>query len=239
METSYTLIFGIHPIQELLAAKRRQIYKIYTTNPAPKAFSTLRTKIPARVPIQAISREKLTELAGTADHQGVVAAVGHFPFRKQPFKPEQHPVVLLLDGIQDPRNLGALIRSASCTNTSGIIMPAKGSAPLSGAAVKASAGLSEHADIYQAPSSIAALLELKKAGYEIYLATLGGKDVRTITFTTPVCIVLGSEGSGISSALLAHGTAITLPQRIPTISYNASVAGGILLFMINSALHKI
>lgn len=212
---------------------------MYTTNPPPKAFSAIAAILPHHIPIVFCSRDKLTLLAGADDHQGIVAAASPIPTRKKCFSPAQHPFIILLDGIQDPRNLGAIIRSASCTNVSGVIVPQKHTAPFTGVVCKASAGLIEHMDIYQPPSSSAALQEIGAAGYHIYLATIAGTDVRTISFTTPLCLVIGSEGSGIAPHLRACGTAITIPQRTTTISYNASVAAGILLFNISTALKHI
>jgi 23S rRNA (guanosine2251-2'-O)-methyltransferase len=145
----------------------------------------------------------------------------------------------LLDGIQDPRNLGAIIRSASCAAVNGVIVPQKGSAPLDGVAIKSSAGLVEYMPIYQPTSSAVAIQEVQQAGYAIYLATCDGADIRSVEFKSPLCLVIGSEGSGISSSLLKKGQRITIPQRANDISYNASVAAGIIFFFASSAFKKI
>lgn len=234
------LVFGIHPIIELLKAKKRKLYSIYMTKPEPKAWKHIKQLLPKKpIPVRYVSRETLHKIAGTTDHQGIVACVQPFVFAKKFFNPRMHPFVLLLDGIQDVGNLGAMLRSAYCTNCDGVIICKKGSAPLTAAAFNRSAGLAEHLTIYQAFSVVHAVKELKKAGYYLYLATLGGKDVRTVYFQASLCLVIGNEAVGITKSILSEGEQITLAQRKADISYNASVAAGILLFLIATSLQKI
>jgi 23S rRNA (guanosine2251-2'-O)-methyltransferase len=229
------LIFGIHPVVELLKAKRRKLISIYTTKPVPQAFNEIERLWPKYpVPIQYVTREVLDRMVGTTDHQSVVAWVHAFPFRKTFFDPKKQPFVVMLDGIQDPRNLGAILRSAYCTGVSGAIIIKRGGAQLTGVAIKSSAGLSEHLEIYQAQSVSEAIIELKKAGYSIYLTTFDGKDAVTCDYQLPLCVVIGGEGTGITKSILSSGIKITLPQKKSNISYNASVAAGIILFFIST-----
>jgi len=239
MNNTLVALYGIHPIQELLRAKQRTIQKLFTTNPPPKVFTTIAPLVPRHISVTFCSREKLTALAGTDDHQGVVALVTPLPTRKSCFNIVQHPYILMLDGIQDPRNLGAIIRSAYCTAVDGIVIPHKQSAPLTAVVCKAAAGLIEHSTIYQPPSSIAAIQEIQAAGYAIYCAAAGGTDIRTLSFTVPTCIVIGSEGTGITAPVRSYGTAIAIPQRNTHLSYNASVAAGIILLAVSSALKRL
>jgi 23S rRNA (guanosine2251-2'-O)-methyltransferase len=171
-------------------------------------------------------------MAGTPDHMGIIAWVTAFKFTSKPFEPEKKPSILLLDSIQDVRNMGAILRSAYCTGIDGVVMCKSKSAPVNAAVCKASAGLVEHLDIYLVPSLKAAVVELKKAGYNFYMAVLDGKRATDVEFKKPSCLVIGNEASGISKDIQALGQAVTLPQRTPEISYNASVAAGILLFLI-------
>lgn len=229
------LIFGIHPIIELLRAKRRPLMSIYTTKPTPREWQQVEALLPKRgVPIHYVPREKLHEMAGGTDHQGIIAWAKPFPIRKVPFDPKRAPFLVMLDAIQDPRNLGAIIRTAYCTGAHGIVLIKKNAAPLNATALKASAGLAEHLEFYVASSAPEAVQMLTKAGYTLFIATFGGTDARSITFTTPYCLVLGSEGTGITKGIERHGTAITLPQRTPDSSYNVSVAAGILMFLMSN-----
>ena len=122
---------------------------------------------------------------------------GPFIIRKKFYEPARNPFLLLLDSIQDPRNLGAILRSAYCTGVDGIIICGKNSAPLNATALKSSAGLAEHLDIYQAPTALAAVQDLKKAGYPLYLATLQGEDATGFPYSLPLCLVIGNESTGI------------------------------------------
>jgi len=229
------LIFGVHPILELLKTKRRKLIAIYTTKPEPKVFAQVKRLMPKYpVAIQYVKRDILHKMAETTDHQGIVAWVQKYPFKKKFFESKKDSFLLMLDGIQDPRNLGAILRSAYCTGVDGVILIKKGSAPLNAVALKASAGLAERLEIFVASSAKSAVQQLKDAGYKIYLAVLNGQDATKSDFTEPLCLVVGGEGSGISKMILSYGKQITLPQSKADISYNASVAAGILLFWIKN-----
>lgn len=238
--TQFDIIFGIHPVLELLRAKKRKLVALYTTQPVPKQWHAIQALLPSYpVEIKHVTREALARLAGTTDHQGVVAYAQPFAFHGKPFDAKKYPSLIVLDGIQDPRNLGAIIRSASCTSTSGVLITAKNSAPLNAIALKSSAGLAEHMPIRIVPSAEIAAQELKDAGYVVFGGLFGGADARTIAVQKPYALVIGSEGTGISTPLKKISTAITLPQRAPDISYNASVAAGILLFLFSSQIKQI
>lgn len=235
-----SIIFGIHPVIELLRAKKRKIIRLFTTTPTPKQWHEIQALLPAYpIDIKHTSREQLSLIAGTTDHQGVVAYAQPFPFYSKPFDTNKYPLIVLLDGIQDPRNMGAIIRSASCTNVQGVLITQKNSAPLNAVALKASAGLAEHIPIRYVPSAEVAASELRTAGYSIYCGLFEGTDARTVTFSGPCALVIGSEGIGISEPLKKIGIPLTLAQRAPDISYNASVAAGILLFLMASQTGRI
>jgi len=229
------LIFGINPLMELLKAKKRKLIAIYTTKPEPKVWSTIKRLMPKYpVAMQYVKRDILTKMAGTTDHQGFVAWAQKFPYRKKFFDPKKQKFLVMLDGIQDPRNLGAILRSAYCTGVQGVILTKKGSCPLNAVAAKSSAGLAEHMEIFVAPSAQSAAQILKDAGYNMYMAVFDGEDASKCEYTQPLCMVVGSEGFGVSKSILKYGKHITLAQRTPDISYNASVAAGILLFLIGT-----
>jgi len=227
------LVYGIHPIIELLKAKNRKLITIYTTRPEPKAWKQIEKILPKYpVRVQIVTREALCNIAKTTDHQGVVAFAQPFPFRKKMFDPAKQKAVVMLDGIQDVHNLGAILRTVYCAGFNGVIIPKKESAPITAATLKASAGLAEHVPVYIAASPQAAVHELKKAGYEIYLTVFGGKDATNVEYKLPLCVVIGNEAVGVSKEILKSGVPITLPQKTSDISYNASVAAGITLFWI-------
>ncbi len=233
-DNQYDVVYGVHPVTELLKAKRRRVYDLFILSPEPKIWESMKTLLPAYpVNIHRVDRETLNKKANTTDHQGLVAFAAPFPYRKKFFDKGTHKFLLLLDGIQDVRNLGAIIRSAYCTGVDGVILCRKQGAELTAAALKSSAGLAERMEIYDAPSIGFALQELRMSGHAVYVTALGGKTaLNAVEFKKPLCVIVGNEGDGVSPESKKAGTVITLPQRTPDISYNASVAAGIVLFTI-------
>lgn len=233
------MIFGAHSLLEVLKAKRRKIVGIYTTKVPPKIFDVILPLLPRAFPnIQYVSREVLDRMADTQDHMGLIAWVSPFPFRTKMFSAKETPFILLLDAIQDVRNLGAILRSAYCAGVGGVVLCKSKSAPLSGAAFKSSAGLAEHLEIYVAPSIKAAIDDIKRAGYQLYMAGFNGKNALEVSYKEKKCLVIGSEAVGITKEVIKSGELITLPQRLPDISYNASVAAGILIFLMANNAKK-
>ena len=110
------VIYGIHPVVEALKAKKRKVFTVYTTKPAPKAFAGIQRKLPSYAEVRFVSKQHLEKLAGTTDHQGIVVLASPLQIRKKFFDPEKQPLIVMLDSIQDPRNMGAIIRSAYCAN---------------------------------------------------------------------------------------------------------------------------
>ena len=192
------VVYGVHPVVELLRQKRRKVLDLFMLNPEPKAWMEIRDMLPKYpIRIHKMPKEALSQRLGTTDHQGIGAFVQPFPFRKKFFEPKKQPFLLLLDGVQDVRNFGAIVRSAYCTGVDGIIVCKRKGAPLTGASLKASAGLVERMEIYQSSSINNALQELKEAGYNLYVAALSKKaNAFTQDYKKPLCLVIGSEGTG-------------------------------------------
>ena len=227
------LLYGAHSIIEMLKAKRRKLISLYTTKPLPKAWERITPYLPKYVPnIQYVSRDVLDRMAGIPDHNGIVAWVTPFKFATTLFTPKEKPFILVLDSLQDVRNVGAILRSAYCIGIDGIVMCKSKAALMSPATHRASSGLAEHLSIYQAASLRQAVAELKQSGYNLYMATLNGTNATEVTYQSPMAVVIGNEATGITSEIKKFGTAVTLPQRSVDLSYNASVAAGILMFLI-------
>lgn len=225
-------VYGAHPIIELLKAKKRKLFTIYTTNPYPKAWSRISQFFGnKKIDIRIVTRPVLDKIAGCDEHMGVLALVSPFKFKTEFFNTKTNPRVLVLDGIQDVKNLGAILRSAHCSGFNGVVISRKNCAPITPATLKASAGLAEHLDIYNASTINSALDLLKRAGYNLYMAVPnGGIDIRQIKIHSPNCLVIGNEEKGIKPELFGKGNLVSLPQVNPDVSYNASVAAGILMF---------
>ena len=233
------IIYGVHPIIEMLKASRRKLISLYTIKPFPRGWERLKKYLPKYVPnIQYVDRHKLSGIAGSPEHMGVVAFVTPFKYQKNIFDPKKSPFILLLDSIQDVHNLGAILRSAYCSGINGVVLLRKGSAPLSASAIKASAGLAENLNIYLAPSLKNAVIELKKRGYNLYMTVVGkGQNAMEVDYKKPLCLVIGNEATGISKEILEEGNLVTLPEKSGTqSSFNASVAAGIFLFLISQKI---
>lgn len=227
------LIYGAQAVTEMLKAKKRKLISIYTTKPLPKAWDRIAPFLPKHIAnIQYVSRDILDRMAMSSEHNGLIAWVSPFKYATKIFDPVKKPFILVLDSLQDVRNLGAILRSAYCTGVDGVVLCKTKAASLTPAAFKASAGLAEHLDIYQANSLKQAIAELKTAGYTFYMAVLDGQDATKVEYQKPLCVVIGNEATGITPDVQKMGIPITLPQRTPDISYNASVAAGILTFLV-------
>lgn len=232
----YDVVYGAHAIIECLKAKKRKLASLYTTKPLPKAYERIQPYLPKVIPnIQYVERNVLSSMAKSHEHMGVVALVSPFTPRKKMFNPAQEPFLVVLDGVQDVGNLGSILRSAYCAGVNGVILSSKGSAPITAAVFKTSAGLAEHLDIMITSSLKTTLQDLAQAGYAIYLAVVDkGENALNVDFKKPMCVVIGNEEVGIKKDLQALGSLITLPQRTPDISYNAAIAASILMFLMGN-----
>ncbi|NVM23580.1 MAG: 23S rRNA (guanosine(2251)-2'-O)-methyltransferase RlmB, partial [Desulfobacterales bacterium] len=166
------LLYGIHSVYEALAAGRRKFKRLYISKSRrAKGVQALLERAQARgVPIQYKEPDYFKSLLGGLVHQGVAAQVGGFALSdestilKKTETESELPLILALDGIVDPQNLGSLVRTALAMGVHGIVLPKARSAPLSPAVSKASAGAMEHMLIARVPNLVAALQLLKKAG---------------------------------------------------------------------------
>jgi 23S rRNA (guanosine2251-2'-O)-methyltransferase len=233
-------VYGVHPVIELLQAKRRKISNVYTLKRPIKSWGQIQKLIPSYATITYLDRESLEKMAGTDDHQGILVFAAPFPYAKEMFTIEKQKFILVLDGIQDVRNIGAMLRSAYCTGVDGVILCSRGGTLLTPAAFKSSAGLAEHLQIFVVPTIMDAIGKVKHQKYNIFLATLDkGERASDIQYKAPVALVIGNEAVGISKEIMNNGTRVLLAQKRPDISYNASVAAGILLHDIGVKIKAI
>ena len=144
---------------------------------------------------------------------------------------EEPPFLVVLDGITDPHNLGAIIRTAACVGVHGVIVPMRRAAGLTPAAVKASAGAVETVRVARVTNLVNTIKELKNQGIWIYAADMDGEDYRTLSMEAPMALLIGSEGEGISRLALDNADfKVRLPMYGGVSSLNASVAAGVLMY---------
>ena len=180
----------------------------------------------------------LDKRASTRNHQGVMAETR--PFRYTPFADifakagEQPPFLVVLDHIQDPHNLGALIRTAYAAGCDGIIIPERRAAQMTPAAVRTAAGAAEYLPVAQVVNLARCLDECKDAGLWVYGADMDGESVYTTgDYKSGTVLVIGSEGEGLARLIKEKcDHLVQLPMRGKVASLNASVAGALLMYEV-------
>ena len=193
------------------------------------------------VTVKEVSPAKLDHLAGGGNHQGVVlmCAAREYADVDDIFAlAEQHgeaPFILLLDEVEDPHNLGAIIRTAEATGEHGIIIPKRRSASLTSAVAKSSSGALEYMPVARVSNLASTAEELKKRGVWLYGADMQGTDFKKQDFSGGVALIIGSEGRGISRLMREKcDFTVSIPMKGRVNSLNAAVAAGILMAEISS-----
>ena len=234
------VVAGPHAALEVLRAGKRAVRRLLLARQeggaAVEALLALaRTR---RVAVEARPRDELDRAFRGATHQGVLLEVGPFPYEdpegvaaRAAAGPEAG-FLLVLDGIQDPQNLGAIIRSAEAAGVHGCILPRDRAAGVSPAAVRASAGATEHLPIAQVINVATFLEAIKSQGFWVVGAdAAGGRDLFAADLSVPLALVVGGEGSGLRHLTKARCDLIVrIPSRGKVGSLNASAAAAVCLF---------
>ena len=237
------VLYGLHPVEEALRAGVRTMDHVSVARERearrdPRLDRVLELCRAAGVRVSTEPREQLTRHAKTDQHQGVVAFLRERQFlaledllHAQPAQGAHH-FFLALDGVEDPHNLGALLRSADGAGVDGVVLPERRTAPLSAVVAKTSAGASEHARIARVTNMTRALETMKKANVWIVgLDERGTPDYTDFDFAQNVCLVLGAEGAGLHD--LVKRTCdhlLRIPMAGSVSSLNVSVAGAVVMY---------
>ena len=231
-DTSYHL-YGMHPVLEAVLSGR-QIEKVLLKQGLEgQQFRQLLTELDSRgIPFQFVPAERLARFRG-GKNQGVVAylpQIDYIPLEEmveRAFQKDPAPIFVLLDGVSDVRNLGAVARSAECAGAGGIILPAKG-----GDGVKASAGALLRIGVSKCKNLRIPIYYLKERGFQIVAATEKADGlIYEVDMKKPTAFVMGSEGKGISSSVLALcDVQARIPMHGDIGSLNVSVAASLMLF---------
>jgi len=228
------LIYGPHPVEEVLRAGRRRVHRLLVAGAIRPSIEDAIKQ--TSIPVERVSRSFL-DSAGD-HHQGIGVEVEPYPYSDLDSILEavasagSRALILILDSLQDPQNLGTLIRTAEAVGVQGILIPKRGAAGVTPAVVSASSGACEHLHIARV-NLAQAMGELKKA--DIWIAGLDGSadgmDIYTTDLNTPLGIVVGAEGQGLRR--LVRETCdylIRIPMKGSVGSLNAAVAGSIALY---------
>jgi 23S rRNA (guanosine2251-2'-O)-methyltransferase len=235
------VLYGVHPVEEALKAGRRRFDQVVVARERQDARleRLVAACREAGVPVRQEPREQLTQLAQTAAHQGVVAMVRPQEFLsiEDLFEPAvgSHGaarLLLALDGVEDPQNLGALLRVADGAGVDGVVLTERRSAPLSPVAVKASAGAAEHLRIARVVNLVRALEELKQRNLWIVgLDERGTEDYDRFDLTGDCVLVLGREGAGLHDLVRRScDHLLRIPMAGGVSSLNVSAAGAVVLY---------
>jgi 23S rRNA (guanosine2251-2'-O)-methyltransferase len=235
------VLYGVHSVEEALKAGRRRFDHVLAARERDdlrleRLVAALRE---AGIRVRQESREQLTQLAKTPAHQGIVALVRPHEFltiedlfTPDAANPAARRLLLALDGVEDPQNLGALLRVADGAGVDGVLLTERRSAPLSPVAVKASAGAAEHLRIARVVNLVRSLEELKERNiWVIGLDERGQTDYDRFDFTGDCVLVLGREGLGLHD--LVRRTCdhlLRIPMAGGVSSLNVSAAGAVVLY---------
>jgi len=230
---------GRHAVLELLKARRRQIQKIYVADaqdPSDTLDAIEREAQRQRVPVQVVSMARLDREARTEGHQGVMAIASRLEtVNLEALLEHPHPFLLVCDGVTDPRNLGAMLRSADGAGVTGVVVPRHRSARISPTVTKTAAGAVEYLTFCDVGGIPTAIDQLNKAG--VLTVGLAGESKDSLydldLASTPVALVVGSEEKGLAPLTRKRcGAIVSIPQLGKISSLNAGVAVSIAAFEV-------
>ena len=235
-------IYGINPVKVLLGQPETGLEKIIIASGrggsvVAEIIETARQK---KIPVEFRARQRLDELAGRLDHQGVIGLRQAFVYAdlevliKNRSKSFNFDLVLILDSIMDPQNLGSIIRTAHCLGANGVVIPIDRAAPVTAAVIKASAGSAEQLPVARVTNLSQTIDYLKNKGFWVFGAEVhAGTNLREMDFNCPVVLVLGGEAKGIRPLIKKKcDFLLTIPMAGSFDSFNVAVAAGIIQYEI-------
>ena len=233
-------IFGIHAVLEAVHAGKDLDKVLVRRGEGSDLLKKMMGVLGSReIPVQQVPVEKLNRITGK-NHQGVIAFLSEVSYvditslLPSIFEKGEDPMILLLDGVSDVRNFGAIARSAECAGVHAIVIPSSGSAAINADAIKTSAGALHRIPVCRHRDLLTVLRFLKESGLRLFAATEKAADSLYETdMTGPAGIILGSEDTGISPQLLKVADSwVSIPMKGTIASLNVSVAAGVMLFEI-------
>jgi 23S rRNA (guanosine2251-2'-O)-methyltransferase len=197
-----------------------------------------------KIPIIEVDKSKLDTIAQIGSHQGIVALAAEQNYSTLEEIMEyakskgEAPFVVICDGVEDPHNLGAIIRSAECSGVHGVIIPKRRAVGLTPTVAKASAGALEHMRVARVTNLAMTLDELKRLGFWIYAADMGGEKYCDVDYSGSVAVVMGSEGFGISRLVKEKcDFTVSIPLYGKVNSMNVSCAAAVILTEVAKGRH--
>lgn len=233
-------VFGRHAVVEALQTPDR-VNRVFiqegtSGRDAAKVIELAREK---GIQVQTVPKTKIEDLVGNAVHQGLVASIAAYEyadledvFKKAEEKGED-PFIVILDGVEDPHNLGSILRTADATGVHGIIIPKRRSASLTATVAKASTGAIEHVPVVRVTNLTQTIEQLKARGVWVFGTDMNGTDYRKWNTSGPLAIVMGNEGKGVSRIVKESvDEMVTIPMVGHVQSLNASVASALMMYEV-------
>jgi len=235
-------IYGINSVFEAVRSGRRKIYEAYINEAAsrhPRIRKLSQYLEKKNIPVQWVDKKRVTDLSSSRDNQGVCIKTTPYPYRQSDALWDR-PRILLLDNVEDPHNVGAILRSAEIFGFHAVLLANKGVPEIYPSVVKVSAGATEFLDIARDASSNAYVRSAKSNGYQIVALDAGGSvDIQEIRskLTGKFLIVIGGEDRSVGQFILNESDyVVSIRQHGRINSLNASVAAGISLFTLRANL---
>ena len=227
------ILIGIHPVAEALRA-RRPLDRVLVAKGAggTRVQEIIDLSRKSATPVRFEERAALDRLAGSAAHQGVVALGAAMPYAELDQVVAAARLLVVLDGVEDPHNLGAVIRTAHAAGADAVVVPERRAAGLTDAVAKAAAGALEHLPVVRVTNISRALEDLKKGGFWIYgVDERGDLDYDRVDYSGRAVLVFGAEGKGLHQLVRQHcDVLLRIPMSGRISSLNVSVAAGVVLF---------
>ena len=230
-------ICGVHAVHEALVSRRLPIERIHIARESnsPKVKEILELARERGVPVRREERMVLDRLAEGNVHQGIIAISNPLSYSDfEALFTADKPLVVVLDGVQDPRNLGAVVRTSDACGASGIVVPERHSAPLTATVVKASAGAAAYVPIVRVKNLVNAIDDMKERGlWVVGVDPAGTQEWTAFDYKGPIALVFGGEHRGLRRLVREHCDAlIRIPMLGKIASLNISVAAGIALYEV-------
>lgn len=228
------IIYGINPVFEALRAGRAE--EVVVSEPrGDRVHAVVAAAARVGVPVRSVGRSELARLAPEAVHQGVVAVTSAPPaatLEGLASPGAEAPLLVVLDGVEDPQNVGAIVRSAHAAGASGVVRQTRRAAPLAGAAAKASAGAIHYVPVVDVVNIARALETLGRLNvWTVGLDADAELQYDAVDLTLPTAIVVGAEGAGLRRLVRERCDRLaSIPMRGPLGSVNVSVAAAVVLF---------
>ncbi len=232
------VIFGRNPVIEALKSGR-EIEKVLISSAEGSAAKIVAMAKERKIPLIRTEKRTLDKMAAGAVHQGVAAYISAYAYKdvddilKKASDAGEEPFVVILDNIEDPHNLGAIMRTAECAGVHGIIIPKRNACGLTETVAKTSAGAIEYVPCVRVTNIVRAIEDLKDKGFWIAACDMGGREYYKTDLRGKLAVVIGSEGSGISKLVKENcDFTVSMPMVGNITSLNASNAAAVLMYEV-------